>query len=743
MTATVGLGLWLTPAVDAVIRLDPVLAPALVAADGSSSPVATDREGFPPWRVHDVRWVPGHSCVLAYRVEASVPAQPRTFVAVEVRPDGATSYDLPSDVSLPGIVTALDPAVVAQRISRLCGCRVQRCLITPVRYRPGSRCVLRYDAETDAGQVTFFAKVFEPEAFAQTAPLAVRLDARPIGALVPRLAELWPDLRAVVTHAAPGPTVTQVLADPALRDPEPDELGRRLGDLLGRFHVETGVAAPAWTPDSQLASLDHALPAVAAAEPSLAARLHDVRGELAGTKPTSGREVLAHGSFRPGQVVVGPDGGLTALDVDGVRHCQAGLDLGTALAHLHWHRVRQPSLGPALTAVERGLLEGYSAAGAGNDRLSGVLPEDLAWWRAAVLAVAAVRRYRRLEVSSWMQAAELVGAAEGLLRSHRGPSPALARTPDHPDHEQLGRAVCKALGPTAVLDSIEPLVSRPARRTVARVGVTRVRGTGVTHVVAKAFGEPARARLLHENLTTLSRTSLGHGAFRVPHPLALLDEHSAVVLEHVDGIPLDSLGADDHRGVGVRLAARWLATLHTCDVMLRRSFSVADEIAGVHAWADLVGKVFPRQQQRAVELARLWAQQVVLVDGGISVPIHKDFHAGHVFIARRGKRVDVIDLDEARLGPPALDVEHFCAYLELTWDRESAARLRDLFCGEYAAHSPMPVGLPDSATLAAYCWMKIAKQWALRSGPCRRRPAQPREHEVQCALGKAEAWLTL
>ena len=49
------------------------------------------------------------------------------------------------------------------------------------------------------------------------------------------------------------------------------------------------------------------------------------------------------------------------------------------------------------------------------------------------------------------------------------------------------------------------------------------------------------------------------------------------------------------------------------------------------------------------------------------MPIHKDFHTGHLLV---GDSVWVIDLDEARQGDRAFDLAHFCAYLELHGDRE-------------------------------------------------------------------------
>jgi hypothetical protein len=46
------------------------------------------------------------------------------------------------------------------------------------------------------------------------------------------------------------------------------------------------------------------------------------------------------------------------------------------------------------------------------------------------------------------------------------------------------------------------------------------------------------------------------------------------------------------------------------------------------------------------------------------------------------------------------------------------------------------------AGYAAYTWLKIAKQWATRSGPCRYGTPAERQAGIQRALARAEAWLS-
>jgi aminoglycoside phosphotransferase (APT) family kinase protein len=104
-----------------------------------------------------------------------------------------------------------------------------------------------------------------------------------------------------------------------------------------------------------------------------------------------------------------------------------------------------------------------------------------------------------------------------------------------------------------------------------------------------------------------------------------------------------------------------------------------------------------------------------------------------------GQGVCVIDLDEARQGDPAFDLAHFTAYLVMDFG-PAAGALREIFLDEYAALS----GWRDTGTyrlFAAYTWLKIAKQWAVGSGPGRGQPPERRLAGVDDALERGAVCL--
>jgi aminoglycoside phosphotransferase (APT) family kinase protein len=190
---------------------------------------------------------------------------------------------------------------------------------------------------------------------------------------------------------------------------------------------------------------------------------------------------------------------------------------------------------------------------------------------------------------------------------------------------------------------------------------------------------------------------------------------------------------------GVRFAARWLARLHCSGIRLPRQLSLTQEGNSTRDWAETVGRFYPQVGEQALWLANRWAESARAAAVDRIVPIHKDFHAGHV---RLGPGVGVIDLDEARNGDPAFDLAHFCTYLGLTGGREPAAdSLHQAFMEEYVAAT----GWLDAGSYAPFCaytCLKIAKQWAVGSRPVQgASPAERRAGTVR-ALAKGEECLT-
>jgi Phosphotransferase enzyme family len=312
----------------------------------------------------------------------------------------------------------------------------------------------------------------------------------------------------------------------------------------------------------------------------------------------------------------------------------------------------------------------------------------------------------------------LLRAAEDLL-SRRTSGQVAWGGPDLLDQSRMSSLFRKALAPVAStphqvsVATADLIASAAGRRRVVQYTIEGLEGEQPVTLVAKASTEPQRARLLYQHLRVLSNGPFARGRLRVPQPVAFLPEHHLVLYRPAEGVPLSELDDWPLAVEATREAARWLARLHTSGLNLPRTLDLGREARSTHQWADMIGSYRRTLFRPAHRLASRWAMAARAAPSRGCVPIHKDFHAGHVVV---GSDVCVIDLDEARNGNPALDVAHFCTYLEHQTDR--AETLRDAFLEEYKSAT----GWEDDesfASFSAYTWLKIAKQLTLRSGPCR------------------------
>jgi aminoglycoside phosphotransferase (APT) family kinase protein len=273
--------------------------------------------------------------------------------------------------------------------------------------------------------------------------------------------------------------------------------------------------------------------------------------------------------------------------------------------------------------------------------------------------------------------------------------------------------------------SVPELAAAPGRRTVVRYRVRGLAGAAESVIVGKAFVERRRADLLHRQLRLLA--PLG------PEPLGHVPDLGLVLYRHREGTPLDRVTDPTTRHDGVRAAARWLAALHSAPVVLPRALQLEDEADTARTWAALVASAHPDLAGPALAIADGWLPRE-LSSPVPRVPLHKDFHPGHVLV---GDRVHVVDLDEARQGDPAFDLAHFRAYAALLGDGTSLATA---FLQEYAAVT----GWEDQGNLRsfeAYAWLKIARQWVTGAALFRGAPSARRREGTEQALAKGVACL--
>jgi aminoglycoside phosphotransferase (APT) family kinase protein len=731
------------PMVDAML---PGLAVAL-SAHPPGTGVADD------CRIRSVEWVPRRRCRVVHEVRRG--ARTPTLVAYEVTPAGTTASGPADDRSLPGLRVALDPVQARPRLAAVCGIPVQSCSVTPIGYRPDSRAVVAYDVVAGSGRSRLYAKLLAHGADRYAAAAtAIASSARRRGAAapVPDLVALWPDLGAVVQRAAPGQVLSTVLRDPSRPEAARLRYARRLGELLAEVHAAPSAGEAPWSAEDELTELETLLPSTCHADPAVGRSLAALLDRLADRAPGETDPVLSHGAFRAGQVLVG-GGHLSLLDLDTVSRADAARDAGNALAYLSWAEVRGASPPGLAAALHEAFLAGYAA---GRTQLGG---PALAWWSAASMAKIAGRRYRTLATAEWSQVPELLRRAGTLLdpasagaaptrRPLGGPGAAPPVDPLDPDRMTEVLRSSPSLRGAERLRVLEarPLAEAVGRRRVVRYEVEGLDADRTVALVGKSYTDRHRSSIAYENLRLLREVFAASPLLDVPEPVVHVPPLRMVFYRAVDGTLLDRLagraGADTAVLDTAALAARWLATLHASAAVLTRRLDLEHEVADAGEWASRVANAAPSDRAPAFALADRLAVAAADLPAVDPVPVHRDFHAGHVLAVRRptgSGGVVVLDLDEARMGDPASDVASAATCLEAApWP--GATEVRTAFLAAYG----VPTGPDPARRLAFYsacASMKIAKQLVTGRGPVLPASAPQRAAALTAVLRRGLACL--
>lgn len=202
--------------------------------------------------------------------------------------------------------------------------------------------------------------------------------------------------------------------------------------------------------------------------------------------------------------------------------------------------------------------------------------------------------------------------------------------------------------------------------------VTSLMETPAGPAVLKIFANP-RARGNHRRLLALASSP---AADSVPRTLAADRTGHVGLVEFVPGSTLTA--ADPGRLPGACFeAGRRVARLHNSGVVLDRTWRVDDELGQLRqTWG-------PATRASLGDLVDRWRRPTEEV----VVSAHRDCHPGQAVTTPDGS-VRWIDLDDAAMAPPGLDVGNFLAHLtrEGVLGRRSAeevAAARDAFLAGY------------------------------------------------------------
>jgi hypothetical protein len=265
----------------------------------------------------------------------------------------------PVDIRYPHLARLSDPNFVA-RVVDAAGCRV-----TPIRYRPGQRHVLRYDLERpDGSRETVFAKLYEDGRGERTCEVARRVadwfatNGRGGGAVRP-LSYLG-DSRTVLYPALAGEPLSQLLGR---RDRNGAQQLWRAGSLLRTLHrapLELAGQQDPYELAGEVSAVARATEHVQVLKPGAAQRIAAIldRAQELNDRIPRERQALVHGDCKLDHLWPAPEG-LTLIDFDRSGIGDPALDVGKLLADLGWWHLIADR--PGLRQARDDLLDGYGA----------------------------------------------------------------------------------------------------------------------------------------------------------------------------------------------------------------------------------------------------------------------------------------------------------------------------------------------------------------------------------------------
>lgn len=387
-----------------------------------------------PWQVrqmHHLHYQPARHCIATYELSQTDPSQPpsTTIGVMEYTPAGFRYRLFQQDPTLPGLATAVDGATMAERLATLAPpnnktARPSRCTITPIRYRPGQRCALRYTLQLPSAPHSFFGKLFHQTEEQRITALPALHSLTTTTPTLPRLPQplaYWPDLQLLLQPRIEGTEFHAHVFSEATPIQERVMWFQRLGGALAALHQVTTQALPHRPITTNLAELAEYTPIVAQIMPALAtaygATVQDLTTAAQGLPAVS--PVVCHGALRTDQWLISQEltaGGTTEqlmlIDLDTLCLANPACDLSNCLAYLTWKAERQPHYAAFIEAAAAALLTGYGA-------VQPLPPAPwLALYRAIALLKIAGRRFRSLSQREWALTPQLVQSAQTIVATH-------------------------------------------------------------------------------------------------------------------------------------------------------------------------------------------------------------------------------------------------------------------------------------------------------------------------------------
>jgi Ser/Thr protein kinase RdoA (MazF antagonist) len=654
-----------------------------------------------------IRYKPGTSCLVQYRLGVDEPASRRTVetlaqvklfagrraeklwargslqqvaataaewnavgpveLVAHLSGLGAVLHHYPVDPALPALAFAASAA--GRR-------RVLRQVIPPrepgegtielVRYKPGRKALFRYGSNGGA----LYAKVYVGERGRDVICAGRALEAAGVPT-AHSLAYLG-SLRMLTQAEAAGVRLRELRGEAFERGT------RAAGEVLARLHAAQVPELAIHTWADEAAELVAGARVIGSLRPDLAGEAARLAERVVdGLAELPVEPVTTHGDFSDDQVLIG-ESGAVLLDLDEVRAAHRLRDVGNFLAHL--------SLRDRDGMARASLLAGFALADGGT----------VALFEAGALLKLAVGPFRRLE-PDWPELVEsgVRLAARRLRDSGRGGGRASGR-PFDPGLPQLaalthplvvGAALeSEVYGQPVRVSAALAVKHKPRRRCTLRYDLEIGAERRADRLYGKTFASERGPRV-YRTWQAVSVAQAFGPEVALPEPVAHLVRLRLLLQREVGGRPArEGLLAGD-RQLAVRIADG-LHAFHTSTVRLERSHELEDELRALRG---RVEELAARRERSRACLQRLERAATAPFEWRLR-PVHRDLYHDQILVD--GPRLAMLDFDDAAMSEPAVDVANVLAHLRLLaleepLRREAVAASSAAFRDRYAKLDPL------------------------------------------------------
>jgi aminoglycoside phosphotransferase (APT) family kinase protein len=372
-------------------------------------------------RRQDTKYEPRARCVAGYEFRHRATGSAPAFGALVVTSEGVESFPADRDPALPHLVQALDGGMIGARLAATGEIAVTgACVAVPVRYKPGIRCVIRYQIGDSKRSVVTYGKLLASGSASQLALTSalIRAVAEVEGApLVTPVLAHWPDLGLLIQATVPDAAELHLsVSDLTTSQQERERALFRAGATLAALHSCELPEAPRRSLLDDLQELRQFEPVVAMADRALgdeyAKAVKVIEDNDAGRAEA---DVVSHGAFRTDQLLIAGDR-LALIDLDTLCRSEPARDIGNLLAYLDWKTIRSAQFAESYGAGRDAFLDGYASRRGLPSRARISLLE------AASLLKIAGRRFRSLTLREWPLVPALIGLGKELVMERRAPT---------------------------------------------------------------------------------------------------------------------------------------------------------------------------------------------------------------------------------------------------------------------------------------------------------------------------------